>query len=193
MSLWDSLLVITLTPTAVLVVATYLARKYLDRSFDRDLEQFKNQLQIQSIQYQTRFSSLHQKRAEVIGEFYLRFVRAVSEIGQLVAPLQISTGESLSSRKDRVRECHNKANSYFLEHRLYLDEDLCQDIESAFRLIRESFVEFSIIQPEDEITHGPFNDPQIWKKAHDRIVKEVEPLKRELENRFRSILIPDEV
>lgn len=188
MEIWKQLLLMIFTPTAAVAVLAYVLRKFFDRSLDRDLELYRSQLQLQQFEYQTRYSLIHQRRAEVIGEFYKLLIRGVGEVEDLVRVFRFSDGEPLSAKKQRAADRFNEMSDYFSEHRLYFDESLSERIDELIRLVRESYIEFDVAQPGEKLEHGPASDPELWKSAHKRIKEKVRPIRKDLERQFRSLL-----
>ena len=88
MELWQQLLALILTPTLAVAAMAWLIRKFFERGLQRDLERFKNELELERFEYQTKFSIIHQKRAEIVSGLYSRLARARAHLGNLVAVFQ---------------------------------------------------------------------------------------------------------
>src|SRR5687767_11279442 len=56
----------------------------------KDIERTRAEIQTAAFQQQTRFTSLHQKQADVLGTLYQRLVRAERAIGYLVEPMELA-------------------------------------------------------------------------------------------------------
>ena len=188
MELVNQLLVLILTPSAVVAVMAYLLRGFFNRALDRDLERYKSELKRQDHEFRTRFSLLHEKRAEVISEFYSRMVKAVGHLKNLTAVLRMGREDSLLEQKKETVHHLNEMSQFFHEHELYFDESTAEKINSLIQILRESFTEFDVAQPGEEIEHGPQADPDMWRSAHKRVGEEVPPIKEELKEQFRSRL-----
>jgi DNA anti-recombination protein RmuC len=192
MTLVSQLLVLILTPSAVIGVMAYLLKEFFSRALARDLEQYKSELRRQNHVFRTRFSLLHEKRAEVISEFYARMVRAVDQLQSLTAVLRTAREESLSDQKKETVHHLRDMSQFFSEHRLYFEESAAAKVESLIEVLRESFAEFAVAQPGEEIEHGPGTHPDMWQSAYERVIEEVPPIKRELEDTFRGHLHVEE-
>ncbi len=188
MEIWQQILLMTFTPTAAVAVLAYILRKFFDRGLDRDIERYKSDLQLQRFEYQTKYSTIHLRRAEVIGEFYKLLVRAIEEVAELVKLLRFADSEPLPDKKQRAADYCNEMMRYFKQHRLYFDEGICKKIEKLIESLRMSFVEFDLAQPGEKIEHSLETDPDMWKSAYKRIKEEVDPIRQELERQFRSLL-----
>lgn len=176
------------TPTAAVAVLAYILSKFFDRSLDRGIEGYKSELQLRNFEYQTKYSLIHQRRAEVIGELYKLLIRGIGEVAELVRVFRFADSEPLPVKKQRAADRFNELNNYFLEHRLYFDENLSERIEELITLVRESFIEFDIAQPGEKIEPGPTTDPEMWKSAHKRIKEQVDPILIELRRQFQALL-----
>lgn len=190
MEFWEQILILIFTPSAVIAAFVFFLRGFFNRALDRDLEKFKSELNRQHLEFEIKYSFIHQKKAEVIGTFYGLLVNGIKEIELLVKVPRFDDGEKLSDKRERAREVFNSMSRYFYENRIYFEEDLCEKIISLFNLLRDSFIEFKIAQPGDKIEYGSSNDPEMWKSSYKRIKEKVHPIKEELEKKFRSLLEP---
>lgn len=187
----SQLLVLILTPSAVVAGMAYLLKGFFNRALDRDLVRYKNELMRQNYEFRTRFSLMHEKRAEVISEFYSRMVDAVDHLRSLTAVLRKARKKSLDEQKEETLDNLREMKRFFRKHRIYFDESTADKIESLIGVITESFAEFGVAQPGEEIEHGPRSDPGMWQSAYERVSKEVEPIKQELEDTFKDHLHVD--
>ena len=121
MEFWQQLLAIILTPVLVVSAMTWLMHKIIEHGFQRDIERFKNQLERESFKYRTKYSFIHQKRADIISGFYSRLARAKAHLVDLVAIFQPG-GQSLPEKIKATMEVYNDANSYFFENRIFIPE-----------------------------------------------------------------------
>jgi hypothetical protein len=182
---WRELLTLVLTPAAVVVAVTFVARSWLQHGFAKDLETFKNQLRLQAIEFQTCFSVLHQKRAEVLGQLYARLVSATNRLASVVSTTQMPDGTPLSKKWDDVTQMCVDSVDYFLKHRIYLDEDVCREVDEVVRIMHSATGNFS----EAHRNRLPIADAvELWRKASDLMGQKMPPLKNKLEQRFRDLL-----
>src|SRR3712207_6494618 len=141
MDLLQSILVITLTPAFIVGALAFVFRVAFQQLLSRDIENYKARLQAESDQaklrlqydlqtrlfdYQTRFSLLHTKRAEVIIELYGMLTDSLEWIGHAVSPVQYGSDEDQLSRRSTAGEKYNALVQYFQKHRPYLDEQVCE-------------------------------------------------------------------
>jgi hypothetical protein len=101
----NTILALILTPTFVVGGIVFILRKFFDQLLSRDLENFKvrlqvefehsklrleNELQARLFEFQTKFSSYHQKQTDTIEELYEMLSETETIISQLVHPLQFA-------------------------------------------------------------------------------------------------------
>jgi len=83
----------------------------LKRDADAANERLKNSLQIVALEHQIRFSKLHEKCAEVIGELYTRLIDVEKGFGQFV----VLDGHETDSQKQKA--ARRKTNDAMYESR----------------------------------------------------------------------------
>jgi hypothetical protein len=200
MQLWQQILTLTLTPVIIVGVLAYLFKSLLKSRLDKDLERyksdlksildkdiekFKSELAIQQVQFQTRFSLIHQKRAEVLGELYSRLDSFDRAFADLIAPLQYVGDISLQDKKTATCTKGNEFIEYYSAKKIYLDESLCNQIEEIQKILKDAWVAFDISQrgKSDQ------EDKTGLRKLSSKLVEEkLPPLKKQLEERFRKEL-----
>lgn len=149
MDYWQQLIAIILTPTLSVAALAWLLKSLFDSGLKRDLERYKRELDAKQFEQQTRFSLIHQKRAEVISELYARLARVKGRLGDLVAIFQPG-GSSLVEKRKITAEAFNEANSYFHERRIFLPEEIAEKVDSVFETMRDAFMEFDSAQRGNE-------------------------------------------
>jgi hypothetical protein len=152
----------------------------------------------------TRFSKLHERRAEVIAELYKRLVQIQSGLA-LAARLfeakktwktTIDTGASIARTAESIRGFWD----YFQEHRIYLPEGLGDEIErfyqkalSASRSLRQVdvFHEYTSNDEhsEEDLTefYRAYTEGE-WAELSSILAEEIPPIKDKIERRFRELL-----
>lgn len=191
MDFLTQILVIILTPTAVVAVLVFALKKFFESVIAKDLEKYKSELQIKNLEHQIRFSFYHNRKAEVISEFYSNLIRTIRVIEDLVRPFRIGD-PGLTKLKEESANNLNQLSSHYFEHRIFFDDDIIPKIESILGDVKESFIEFNIAQPDDQIKHGEDHDPKLWINSYRRVKNKVRPLLTELEVRFKKIFTDTE-
>lgn len=185
MSFYEQLFALIFTPTAVLIVMAYLLRQWLSSQISRDLEKFKADLDRSLFEYKTKFSLIHEVRAQVIGELYGKISRASSMLARLVHIFQMGNGISLLDKKKAVAEVAQGMQDYYNEKRIYLDDSTCEKIDGIIEVLHSVFVTFDVAQKGD--SYEP-DDSGLWREANREFREKWPPLKKALEKEFRDIL-----
>ena len=185
MEFWKQLLALTLTPTLTVVAIAWLIRKLFESGLQRDLERFKSELESKRFEHQTRFSLIHQKRAEVLSNLYSRLACAKSLLGDLVAIFQPG-GQLLPEKKKKAADSFNDASSYFFEHRIFLNKTTAIQVEEVISAMREAFVAFDTSQLEN-VEYRP-DSTGLWMESYNNVRDKISPLLSELEMEFRKTL-----
>jgi len=184
MTFLQSLIALIVAPAAVLAAVAWIARRLLDRSIDRDLERYRNELELGRIEYQTKLSVVHERRAQVIGELYEKLSDAHFALGRLTTPVQFDTRPYKERRKDSAEGCSGFMD-YFPRVRIYLDADICDKLDEVVTVIRKVFALF-------DRTHiksgGDPKDVGYSQEAWDEFEGKFLPAMKLLEDRFREFL-----
>ena len=78
---------------------------------------------------------------------------------------------------------------YFLKHKLYFREDVCEKVETLFRAVTSKLSYYSLtmrqanLRQEDHLEHH-----RAWEEAWSTMRNDVPPLMHAIENEFRAIL-----
>ena len=205
MSAWQSILVALGGNAALLLVLGWLARSFGTQLLSKDLEKFKaglvsatseaserlrHELQIVSLEHSVRFSKLHEKRAEVIGELYALLVE-VQWAGQSLVALAEFGGEP--TKQEKYATALNKSGEFFRafdKNRIYLPESVCAQIDEFLKGMRTRVIQFGVYTHVNE--HAPdhvFKQKlDVWMKSSEYFDNEVPIARQALEKELRSML-----
>lgn len=182
MDYWQQLIAIVLTPTLSVAAVAWILKALFSSGLQRDLERYKRELDAKQFEHQARFSLIHQKRAEVISELYARLARSKTRLGDLVAIFQPG-GQSLVEKRKVTAEAFNEANSYFNEHRIFLSEEIAENVDAVFEAMRDAFIEFDTAQMGND-EYKPDNTG-LWMQAFEGVRDKLPPLMKQMEKQFR--------
>jgi hypothetical protein len=193
------ILTLVLTPASILLGLVFILRKFFEQGLARDIERFRatlqaefeqsklkleNELQTKYFEFQTKFSSYHQKQIEVVGEIFEMLNEAEITVGELVHPMRIAdTGREVELIGEADTKCIALAR-FFNKNRIYLDEETCQQLDSILREMRKALVRFDV--SHKNIKGNP--DSDLWMSAWKLVEEEIPPLKKALETRVRKNL-----
>lgn len=155
----------------------------LQAKLEQSKLQMQNDLQIKFFEYQTRFSLLHQKQAEVIKELYGLLADTNENIIHLVSPMFNVTdrkhAETTSAKYNALAEC-------FVKNRIYFGEGTCNRIDELLLKMRLAMTKAS----RGQRPQAGARDTELWGEAWDSVTKEVPSILRELETQFRAFFSP---
>ena len=182
MDYWQQLIAIILAPSLSVAALAWILKSLFSSGLQRDLERYKRELDAKQFEHQTRFSLIHQKRAEVISKLYARLSRAKARLGELVAIYQPG-GQSLSEKRKVTSEAYNEANSYFHERRIFLPEEIAENVDAVLEAMRDAFVEFDTAQMGNE-EYKP-DSTGLWIQSFKKVQEKLPPLMKKMEEQFR--------
>ncbi len=168
--------------SALFGALAWLARSVIKYFIDRDLEKFKSNLEKMAFEHQIRFSTLHEKRAQIIAELHSRlydFQWAVS------AFLRDFHKNNENDKTKSVRELDNKSykfKDYFDKHRIYFTENICSTVDELVDILYSAYVPLEIRDRSDDKLK------QVWGECADTVLKKYPAIRASLENDFRIIL-----
>ena len=111
--------------TAIISAAiVWLSREIFKHFLSRDLEIFKNELEIKSIEYQIRTQTLHEKRALVIAELYSNFVASFRAYFAFFSPVDFD-GISKTEKGKAANSLLNTFKDHFFINEIYFSKDIC--------------------------------------------------------------------
>lgn len=187
-------------------ILAYLIKQLFAISINRDLEKFKSDLKLLTIEHQIKYSRLHSERAEILKNIYQKIVELQSTVNQI-----IYIRKTFPRTEDRVQQLQNLAeefklltervkefSAYFELNKLFFNEVLCQLIDNLLERFWNIYRLMNIVPP--------IPDHPIYK-AHnfsledffvsenkeaisflDMNNEEIPKLKQELENQFRNLM-----
>lgn len=197
MNTLETIVTLIFTPTAIVTVFAIILKKFFEQALSRDIENYKarlhaefehskirleNELQTKLFEYQTRFSLFHNKQAEVIGELYGRLSDTTEILRMVVNPVQLHSDNEQSEKVIEARDKYNALAEFFIRHRIYLSEEICDKVDAVLIALRLALAKYGIGQNPHDADHGL----EMWHQAWKSISDEVPPLLKELERQFRQ-------
>ena len=206
METWQTILLAFGGNAALLAVLGLLGKSMLDKLIVRDTKQFeselkaktdatiehlKNELQLKTIEYQVKFSRLHEKRAAVIAELYGHLVEALWEAESFLSPMEWA-GEPNKKEKHKTA-VSRLVDLYrlFDKHRIYLPPELCASLDKLVVKVRSHVINFGVYVDFDVETlndHTHKEKEKAWNAGWDAIKNQIPLARQNLENEFRSLL-----
>lgn len=203
-----------LRDVGVFGIAAFVIQRIMEDSSNRNLEKYKQELDIIIRGYQltldsdleryksdlslhlTRQTTLHDKRLGIIDEMYKKLVVLDSCMLSMTGiHLVIEDGEAENrERIDRAQEAFVEFNNYFLYNKLYFSNsvsELLEKVRSEYRSANQDFfgpnrlLSFTGGQPSPEAYRLAV---EVSQAASERIRNEIPIILELLENEFRKLL-----
>jgi hypothetical protein len=151
----------------------------------RSIERYVHELDRVSYEHEVIFSRLHERRVDVIADVYAKLIDAQRAFGNRTHPLQASN-EDQKQRGQDAYESGKVFETAFVHNRIWLDEDLCDQLDRFNRTLYLAFVDFTTYDPDDPRTKT--EHLKQWQAVIKRLEDEVQPLRLAVEKRFREML-----
>ena len=210
MNLWQTVTAAILANAAILAVLGWLAKALLEKVLARDstrfeievkakadaaIEEFKNQLQLRSLEHQIKFTKLHEKRAATIAEMNSLLAEVTWEADNFLSIMEFS-GEP--GKPEKHAAAMNKLTEffrYFDKNKIYLPASLCEPIERVALEVRQHVIKFGVYvhlkQREPLLPHTQKEMSDAWLSGWNALRTQIPVTRTQLENEFRSLLTPD--
>ena len=156
----------------------------LQGELERSKLRMQNDLQLKFFEYQTRFSLLHQRQAEVISDLYGMLGDTNEYIKHLVSPY---FDPSNSKHAELTQAKYNTLAECYVKNRIFLEEGTCNRIDEVMLKMRIAMTKSGIGQRPEPGGRGI----ELWEEAWKSVSNKVPPILKELENQFRAFLKPN--
>ncbi|RBI59494.1 hypothetical protein DMJ13_23110 [halophilic archaeon] len=165
----------------------YVARLTIKQYFDKQLQSYQTELDKETV----KFTDLHQKRVEVIGEFYVKLAEFDQDMRALINPMLLRSGSSREELIDATAESGEELRRFYLKNKIYFSSDVCETMDELLNEYKDMFHDFSVRRihdPEEALTE-PKERVEQWKENWNLLTQDDIPdLKTELETEFRDLL-----
>lgn len=200
---WNTVITTILASSSItaiiLAVLGFVAKNIFTQFLSRDIEKYKASHQIEierfradlqksAFEHQTRYQSLHTKRAEIIAELYRLLVQAEQDATSLARPFQASGEPSQEEKNKQAFQSGKSLYDFFEKNRIYFRQDSCERISIFIQGLYRSLVDFSpVLHSLSEVSGGK-DRTEDWIKVWEKLTKELPPIKADIEREFREIL-----
>lgn len=120
-------------------ILLYIFQRIIDERSAKRLEKFKAELQSTAFEQETRFSKLHEKRAEVIEELYNKLVKVQRALFSLLYEFASEKNKYDTIGPSKIIE---EFNAYFEANQIYLPENICSHIGRFHTIALSSWLSF---------------------------------------------------
>lgn len=151
-----------------------------------EIEKFKSQLSLVSIEHQIRFSKLHELRAEVIAETYALLKYLYIKLGDYVKLFEPVGDSPRDQRRKAAITAHEKFSKYFQEKLIFFPKSTADKLEKINADLVKSFNQFSFgVEMASQMGQ---NSTENWIKVFESVNGEIKEALVEIEGEFRGLL-----
>ncbi len=195
----------TFTGTIISLYLTEKVKGSVKSTFENKLEKLRKEHSIEVMKFQAeisalkskenfKFTKLHEKRMLVLEESYKLLNRTIPKLNEYISPSKfIPDGATYIDNEDKLqREFlveHNKFTQHFTDNKIYFDEDLEQSIENYIFQMRHIYNEYSENHFLKKMGENDKEAGKLASHAYKKIPSLLTPLKKEIEIKFRNLLI----
>jgi signal transduction histidine kinase len=183
---WTVILSWLAASSALFAALGWLTRSLIAHFLSRDVERFKASLQLSTLEHQIRFSSLHEKQATLVAEFYEKLQRLRKASRSLCYHVDMSTSE-VGKSGQKLAKLYLDAKSFFEVHQIYFSEEICNKMVGIIDLTADISDEYMLGHIE-EGDSGKSESIQSVLKVIERRTDSLENLLEQLGHEFRRLL-----
>jgi hypothetical protein len=161
-------------------------KSQLKAQADVEIEKLKSELSIAAAQNQFRFSTLHEKRAEIIAEVYASLREALNCLSELTKAFEPVGGASRTERSKNAVDAVNAFTKLYAAKEIFIPEAAATKLREINQELKSAFWEFAFgvaMTQSDNLNHT-----QNWIKVQEKVERLSDTALRELEKDFRSLL-----
>jgi hypothetical protein len=196
------LLGVSSVPAALILAATiFLGKRFVEHllarsvelkklELDKDLEQFKSELQRATASHEIRFAKLHAEQADAIVVLYERL--SVLESAMLVMTSMIQRVNAPPKSEQAMVAVKAAADflEFYVRKEILLPPKVCAIIDDIFGEYKKALLEFTFFPP-DSSAHDfdeALQKAEFWRRAGKRTNEKVPPLKQQLKTELQRLL-----
>jgi hypothetical protein len=162
------------------IAAIYTAVRY------RAIEDYRARLKAEGIEHEVRFTRLHERRMEIIAELYNAITDAERAFNDWTHPLQFAGYPSKDELGKKAALAGKALREEIRKSRIWLDEDLCEQVGTLEQTLNEAWVEFTTYDTNDPTQKA--EQMKAWYSAWKSVSQKFPALRQDIERRFRELL-----
>ena len=198
-------LIYSVIPTLIGLYITEKVKGNVKSNFDKKLENLKQEHYIDITKFQAeinalktkenfKFTKLHEKRLIVLENIYKLLNKASKELSVYVSPVKLTPQNTKfedyeNNLQINYVNAHNEFASFFNDNKIYLNETVIGLIENYLNEVSDIYKDYSANHMLKNM--GDNSNAEIRTKAftaYKKMPEKVNPIKKEIENKFREIL-----
>jgi hypothetical protein len=170
-----TLMLLTVVANALVTgIIVYLIQKRIERSYTRQMEEFKASLQYSNFEQQTKFAKIHEKRVETLETLYQKYSLIRDSFREIIGELNIAENKYKmeGSKYSPHRELLDDFRFYFETNRLFLTPETSGEINEICLTAERVNVALRLLFVEHEKT----SEAILWANAYLHDLRNVDIL-----------------
>jgi hypothetical protein len=157
---------------------------------DTEIEKLKSALSMAAAQHQIRFSTLHEKQAEIVAKVYAALREAIAALSGYTKAFEPVGGPPKEERRKSAAKAANEFTKLYSANQIFMPEAAAAKLDAINEELRTAFVRFAyqvdMMPPEN------FDHTKNWVEIMEKVERLSKSALRELEKDFRSLLGDDD-
>jgi len=133
LEIFNSILQYLVLPATLVGIVSYASKQVFNNYLNKKLETYKSQLDKAFYEHQIKFSKLHEKRAEIISELYIKLIDAQISIKYFMSPVRYGKVDETNFETETMEKWKAFMN-YFSYNEIFFNEATCVKIDSLIKL-----------------------------------------------------------
>jgi hypothetical protein len=146
---------------------------------DLEIERFKGELQRVAFEHQTRYSRLHEKRADALEELFKRMVKANDAFATRFRAVHFAGEPSIEEQTKLAGEAANAFLDWFAQNRLFIDNSIADKILLVNRQFQSAWMTIGLM-PDPKERHRVISEffektPALLDEIREKILDLLSP------------------
>ncbi len=162
---------------------------------DKDLEVHKKNLDLMKIQFQIQYSSLNEKRGEIISSLYSLLYDLEQDLLYYTDMFQGPEWVTETERDTKAAKTMMKTKELFEKNRIYFDSELCDKLdrmlierENVIKSMRKAKITAKHLGEGADIDVDSSEMPNsIWSNQYEKVRSDIADSRKRLADEFRTL------
>jgi len=169
--------------------------KSLQLDLDKNLEIYKNKLEILRLEFQVQFAELHVKRSEIIVKLYGHLTELNSAMLDLTARIHPVIEDAEKEEKQRIQRVNKSFfdfSNYYIQNKIFFPKSTTEKLDKIQKFTYDKAWDFTYLN--NRLKSGQMIESS-WKTFYkesqtisEEVKKEIPTALEDLENEFRDLL-----
>jgi hypothetical protein len=191
----NSILQYLVFPATLVGIVSYASKQVFNNYLNKKLETYKSQLDKAFYEHQIKFSKLHEKRAEIISELYIKLIDAQISLKYFMSPIRFGKVDEVKFESETMEKWRAFMN-YFSYNEIFFNVTTCERINSMIHLILDIWGNHELnkmsIENIKDFPKGSKDERvelrQRRKEIHEILENKVPEIEKLLKDDFRTII-----